>query len=483
MGETVQVPSAPLQVIVGLDFGTSSTKVAYQQLGVPTRQVRPILFGHGLEAFPDYCLPSTVAASPDGRLLTCSAACAVLARGGYGAGIRRLKVVVAGRSAPEFREESAELAFGSAVAELPPSSRAQPEQYLAVVMAAQMRVVRRWLERRLGTGNLALVFNVCVPIDHVEHNAVLRAFERVIWAAQALECGMEDEEVEDAGRLLHRSESLLRESKYDSNAPETRIYLVPEAIAQVATYLRSLEATEGIHAVIDFGAGTTDVSIFELTSPGRSERRCYWYDALNMPVGSAAVERIVGEYLRGQRGGVLPTDGEVAKRIEDLSRAPESLKEGLRVHVNGLWRESWSAWCRAYGRKRTQGAWERDRVRVFVCGGAARLPGVESVFAQSWMSQATGPNWGPYPIGPLPHPSNYVDPQGKAPFHRMSVAYGLAQPLPELGDFGPQGDHILPRDCPDNTPPRPFELGSLPEVASDDDWDGSGDPHPKGWWT
>ncbi len=54
----------------------------------------------------------------------------------------------------------------------------------------------------------------------------------------------------------------------------------------------------------------------------------------------------------------------------------------------------------------------------------------------------------------------------KVPFERMSVAYGLCQPLPSLGDY------TLPNDSPDQTPSR-LPIREMPS------WD---DRRPRPGW-
>lgn len=167
---------------------------------------------------------------------------------------------------------------------------------------------------------------------------------------------------------------------------------------------------------------------------------------------------MVGEHLARQHGGRAPTDAEVLRLVESLAEQHRSLRTQVGSYLEEIWRSSRKVWSQAYGRRARQSAWEKDNVRVFICGGAAHLPGVSEIFAKSWYGGVGGANWGPYPVAELGKPPDYFDPGNKAPFFRMSVAYGLAQPIPDLGDFGPGGDHVLPRDCPDNTPPRPREL-------------------------
>ncbi len=48
---------------------------------------------------------------------------------------------------------------------------------------------------------------------------------------------------------------------------ETQPGVVPEFVAQIASYLRSNKAVEGLHALIDIGAGTLDVATFNVMLP------------------------------------------------------------------------------------------------------------------------------------------------------------------------------------------------------------------------
>ena len=78
------------------------------------------------------------------------------------------------------------------------------------------------------------------------------------------------------------------------------------------------------------------------------------------------------------------------------------------------------------------------------------MPHVNEVFSKPWWSHLKGK----YSVSKLPVPDNYDPGEGGAPFERMSVAFGLAIPLPQIGDF------VLPSGSPDHThaPPREYTL-------------------------
>ena len=141
---------------------------------------------------------------------------------------------------------------------------------------------------------------------------------------------------------------------------------------------------------------------------------------------------------------------EILNNISRVTRIQESIKSELL----SLWENTHAVWRQAYKHCRQQSKWERNNVQIFISGGGAKLPFVKEIFRKSWMNKP-GQNWGPYLIDRLPTPDDYNSIDNTVPFERLSVAYGLTQPLPTLGKF------ILPIEAPDHTPPRPVPLGNI----------------------
>ena len=126
----------------------------------------------------------------------------------------------------------------------------------------------------------------------------------------------------------------------------------------------------------------------------------------------------------------------------------DSLKTAMQDQVKAKFIELWesrdykvNAWGSAYGKLARQLAWEN--VKIFVGGGGSTAPFVKQVFSVPWCYPTVN---GPYPVTPLPEPSNFDSCNGQAPFHRMAVAYGLSFPKPILDGY------VLPGDCPPHTP-------------------------------
>ena len=79
---------------VGLDFGTSSTKIIYKFLGTP--KFRVVNFKHELPNYPNYCLPSLAAIDQRGKLQLGEDAAKDLLNKNWDSGFQRFKVIVAG---------------------------------------------------------------------------------------------------------------------------------------------------------------------------------------------------------------------------------------------------------------------------------------------------------------------------------------------------------------------------------------------------
>jgi hypothetical protein len=130
--------------------------------------------------------------------------------------------------------------------------------------------------------------------------------------------------------------------------------------------------------------------------------------------------------------------------IEQILTQVESEVQGLRKT-----RDYYETWGCAYQHLKKESRW--NSVDVFISGGGSKIPYVEKVFGFPWWNQIKVQ----YPVQLLPQPDDYKTDGIPAPFERMSVAYGLSRPKPELEEY------VLPSVAPDHTPPK------LPELQLD----------------
>lgn len=275
---------------VGLDFGTSSTKIVYSQLG--RRLSRPIMFKHNLPHYPDYCLPSLAAIDEEGKLLLGIEAAKAISNQEWDSGLQRFKVIVAGNYDEAFRDPVTEKRFCDYRQRKNCAASLTAERLGAVFLAYSMNLSREIIEKlpEYNDVELDMAFNIGMPIDHIENNTVLPEFKKIFAWAEA---------IEQTWRVAGKNFDPLAASYELENIPEneeTRVFPVPEAVAGVASYCVSLRKQEGLHAIIDLGAGTTDLSIFNLLMPF-GESSSYWYAARNIPRGTVNIERKVASYI------------------------------------------------------------------------------------------------------------------------------------------------------------------------------------------
>lgn len=440
----IRVSRDKVRIQVGLDFGTSSTKVAFSRY--PRRRTQVVNFNHRLRFYPQYCLPSVAAFDRKGRLVLGAEAANLLLDKTWDLGFRRFKVIVAGNADDKYRDVLNEENFQKYREGHGWDETLTPERitaiYLAYVMYLTNSIICRMPE--FLSRQPELDFNICMPIDHVENFKVKSAFERIFKWAEAIYKNW---------LIKEKSPDPIKASFDFENIPlppeESRVYAVPEAVAEVASYTVSLRRKEGIHAIIDFGSGTTDVAVFNYMNPF-GESKSTWYSARNIPQGTIEIERMLTKH--GRRN-----NHNSSCRCSDVYKQMEGLFEFCKTHNNSeiavsidktltALRDSEAylgAWRAAYKHMRKQTAWDKDKVHIFISGGGVNLPNIGLLFSKPWWESLEGP----YRVEAMPPPDDFDPGVLRTPFERVAVAYGLSIPLPALDEF------VLPSQAPDHTPP------------------------------
>jgi len=437
----IQKKIGKVNIQVGLDFGTSATKIMYSQLG--RKGTNLIKFNHSLPNYPSFCLPSVAAINNQGRLILGIEAANYLLNKEWDIGFQRFKVIVAGNHDHNFLDPvSSEKFYNYKHANgLDATFTAErlTALYLAHVMKETRNIISNYPEYR--DAEIDMTFNICIPIDHIQNSLVKAEFEKIfLWA----------EKIDGFWRAQSRNIDII-EASYDvENKPyekEQRVYSVPEAVASFASYLVSLRRQGGLHAVIDMGAGTTDISICNLMNP-YDESMSYWYAARNIPYGTIGIERLIANQLTKEKSECTCQDifnclknmtGNFNEMQKEIFRELKQFKDS---------KEYVKTWGMAYGHLAGTSLWEK--VEVFLSGGGAYWQPAKEVFSVPWIKLTEGRSERKvkYPVNPLPTPDDFNDAGTGAPFGRMAVAYGLTRPIPVLSEY------VLPNDAPDHTPIR-----------------------------
>lgn len=440
VGNQIKRRVGHLKVQVGLDFGTSATKATYRILGSENPRVRSILFRHKSSRYPSFCIPSLASFDEDGQLLLGIEADAQLAGRAWGEGLTRFKMLVAGDQDPRYLDKKLRNRFCDYIrTNLGDESAFSAEALAATYLAYAMRLVRRELAREIQATTLDVSFNTCVPIDQRENNRVFAAFQRVVATAERLDNSRKSND-QPGVEWLEAAAEFVPTAKYDEPDPNTRVFLVPEAVASVAAYLVSLQKRSGLHALYDIGAGTTDLSIFRLRVIRGKGTTNFWYAARSIPEGTGQIEDRLADM---RRPSASDTNSDILATLSAQARLTPTQSTAINEELTTIWRRTSKGWSEAFGHLSNESEWRGDKVHVFLAGGGASLTGAVARFQQCPLVD----RWGPYSCSMLPTPDGYDSRSGAAPFARMSVAYGLSIPIPELEV------NLMPSESPDHTLP------------------------------
>ena len=431
-----------IRIWAGVDFGTSFTKVAYKVLG-GSRQVFPA----PISSIPEmpYAVPSLLAF--DGRkVLYGDEADSFLSDKPWNEGVRYMKILFAGDVDEDYKDDALATRFWEYCdAQVLNASLMNPGYMVSAYLAWVFRRIKTRLGIKYRAENVLFNFNICLPIDTFVKSNVRREFQRAVNVAMSIEKEWDGDSGLD---LLSKAASQWR-SATDLEKEGATVHLVPEAVAQMASYVNSLSAENKIHGVVDLGAGTTDFSIFNLCDDDEEGKCVYWYNAITFPGGMEKVESSVAR-LFGKNDQPISYP-RLQQVMANVAREKDEIRLEVKNQLERIWEKSrFLAWGPAYGKKKKESEWKREKVKIFVCGGGSGLPYVEEIFGRCWYEES----WGPYEVVTLFAPSDF----GGRPedFSRLSVAYGLTFPRPELQKY------LLPKDCPDQTPEP------LPRIADPD---------------
>ena len=432
-GPLIKTKKEKVHIQVGLDFGTSCTKVVFSQIG--RRYARAIDFGFQLPHYPSYCLPSVAAVNDKGRLTLGIEAAQYLLDKKWDTGFQRFKVIVAGQEDSRFSDSYSGHHFHEYKRQCRLDDTFTPDRMTAIYLAYAMNLSRKIIKGQpeYRDVEIDMAFNICMPIDHMQNNRVRTTFESIFDWAERIE--QKWAHVKDKHDLIGTS-YLVEKERIDNGK---RVHAVPEAVASIASYIVSLRRQEGIHAVIDIGAGTTDVSICNVMNLA-GEFNNFWYAAKNLPFGTAKIERVLAERIGSADESCSCKS--VLDCLMSLNMQPKDVQELVRKQLvkfkkSKEYYQTWGAAYKHHLNKETE--WEK--AQIFLCGGGSNLPYVDDIFSYPWWKELRVK----YTVNRLPFPEDYQS--MSIPIDRVSVAYGLSYPIPELEEY------VLPDDSPNHTPP------------------------------
>ncbi len=269
----------PIDLVIGLDVGTSCTKAVLGDPEAPAQIAIPLNGGQGLEG---YLLPTKVFLR--NGIYSLSAA--------HGADLcSNLKMRLM-QSA--LRKE-----------------RADPKTvaHLTAFVVITLRLVLDWYDRELAPdrANRTPVWhlNVGLPSKGGTDDEFAKLYDRILRAAVSLVRS-------DAPTLSLTQVQSALDAPCEGTAivPHDRIGAFPEAGAQLASLIQSPHSPDGCLMVVDVGAGTLDVSMLKVTTSAAVER-CTFHHCKVAPLGV--------HYLHLARSGISSIDTATGRVMKYLS--------------------------------------------------------------------------------------------------------------------------------------------------------------------
>ncbi len=225
--------SESIDLVIGLDFGTLSTRVVVRSPYMAGGRAVPVLWDLQSDT-PPYFLPVALDEDPDGKL--------TLAQDWRKNENGNLKTDL--MDCPD---------------DLP--ARARAAAYLGLTLQRARGYVFDTQEEIYGPYQIRWAVHVGVPSAGYDDDDVMAAFLCVARAAWLISRRSEPITLDLAMAELQRAEG---PAVFENDPEITRVEVIPEIAALVAGYARSRRRREGLHVMMDVGASTADICGFGL---------------------------------------------------------------------------------------------------------------------------------------------------------------------------------------------------------------------------
>ena len=434
---------APLDVVVGFDFGTSCTKII---LHAPAPELAfAVPFGNLAHDSLQYLLPTHLFVARDGL-------CSLEPMEGASL-LTDIKVGLMDKP-----EVLAHTVSG-------PTSQASAVTAATAYLALALRYARRWfIATKEGTfGKLPLIwaFNIGLPAaidDNEKLREAYRTAGQAAWAVSKCEGPVTIEAVE---REIKRRRSIGSEN----GELDVEFDAIPEVVAEVVGYARSTARREGLHFLMDVGASTLDICSFNLRKIQDSD----YFPIFTADVDRLGARRLHFARIAGGKEAIEICAANVVGEPDPLGTIPDDLT-GYIARQDEILRGSQEAEnvfkdkCQKMlgrmvgdvkmNRFSNPDTWSAP-LPVFICGGAGDMRLYEEVVdaIDKWLQKHVHSECGFTRI-PLTRPEALADEVEEEVYRRLAVAWGLSQLRYNIGDYN------RPSEIDDAPSPQRFDWES-----------------------
>jgi len=284
------LPSEPAKkeirtITVGIDFGTSSTKVLWFD---ETRRKRYVAFYEEspIAGYLPYCFPSSVGIQ-ESRLY-------------FGTAAERLCIDNnIFRSVKTDIGEDIKYDIGKC---LENNDNQEVVLHISPTILATLYIgfVIRRIKHQLAThydGNFTLntTFNMAAPLDNLNHITMETRWEQILYYGEKLSSEIHNEMVlMDA---IHLYLSIKQKNPFTKDLQRCSTFVFPETVSAIISYLNSGKASNGLFGIVDIGAGSTDISFFRHYD-SQAELRESFYAAKSEMIAMDDFDRAIMQTIR-----------------------------------------------------------------------------------------------------------------------------------------------------------------------------------------
>lgn len=343
---------------------------------------------------------------------------------------------------------------------------------MVAFIALILRHTRLWLfenqRTTYGGRYLDWYVNVGVPTDSYHHEALVKTYHNIVMAAWALSVTPDLVSIHVADELLscvsHGRYALPEKiaSLRERLIHEEAFGLFPEFVAQVVGYVRSSLRKPDLHLIVDVGAGTVDISIFNV----------YESDGDDIfPIFAKAVKLLGTNFLMNHRNNRIPTGAKVKWSVQDRTPSQTEFSQAGRIplkqlvvidndfikHLGTAVRDLLKYTKEV--RYPCSPRWQ-DAIPTFLCGGGASV----DVYSEIISRFENKDHAYKVRVEKLPLPQGLNAPEmPENSYTRLSVAYGLSHNAMDIGRI------IQANDIADDPkPPRDPDPYSEKYISKDD---------------
>ena len=439
--------SGECELVIGLDFGTSSSKVVIQAPDLPGCPSYAVDFGRYINGAIPYLLPTQL-------WVTASGFCTLDAHDGAKM-VNNIKVALFSK------DESFNSSFSLGRQKL------SPEETAACYLALLLRFSRRWFlnTKRDLIGHFRRLnwsVNMGVPSPCIEDNEENIVFRRVGKAAWMLSTLPENQITLEKAR-----DELVQVSDPDYWDTDEEFAcdfeIIPEIAAGAVGYALSTLRREGLHVMVDIGACTVDVCSFLLHETEGSD--CY--SLLMSDVKQLGAFRLHADRIVAFKQVYEMRTGKLLDRLDPMAPVNDDVKTYLisDEHFTAAFEEARAQLKKQFlytvrklirltktHRDPKAPVWRSGRLPILLIGGGSKQAFFRSAVDElsDWLMGYTG-NDGTMVLNiPIPDAlTGSVKHAGEYPF--FAVTWGLSHRALDIGK-------IIPADSiPDYEHPPPVD--------------------------